>query len=108
MSMDKHYVDCVRQRKTQTLNDNGRPISSYIDTSIRGYLGRQTDKVVIVADKPTIETQIKFFTSDWEIQYNDRIVYEGNIYEVVGEPKNTDHRNDHIKIMVKKIANIKQ
>jgi len=108
MPMADYYIDCVRKRKTQTLNDNNRPISGYTSTDIKGYIGRQVDKQIVKADKFTIESQKKFFTSDWDLQFGDLIVYEGKTYEVVSDPKNTAHRDDHIKAMLKKIENVKQ
>jgi len=36
------------------------------------------------------------------------IKYEGDTYEVVGQPRNTAHRNHHIKTLLRKVDNIKQ
>ena len=108
MPMDDYYIDCVRKRKTQILNDNNRPISSYTSTTIKGYLGSGSNNPVQIADKDTYETLRKFYTSDLTITINDFIKYDGKTYEIVGDPQNTANKNHHIKCMVRKIDDIKQ
>jgi len=108
MSIESHYIACVRKRPTYSQGTTNRTTTTYTSTNIMGYLGSQTDRIVYIADKATIETIIKFFTNDFSILKGDLVVYEGNTYETIGLPKNTGHRNDHIRIMVKLINQVKQ
>lgn len=108
MSIKKYYVDCYRLRATETLNDKLTPIVTYVETSIKGYIGSKSSNIVKVADKETIETRYNFFCNDFNLKNNDLIKYENNTYEVVDDPKNTAHKNHHIKVLIRKVDNIKQ
>lgn len=108
MSIENYYIDCVRSRPTESLNDSLRPVTTYNSTAIKGYLGSGTDKVVKIADKDTIETRYKFYCNDFDILINDLILYENKTYEVTSEPKNTAHKNHHIKVLVRKVDEVKQ
>lgn len=106
--IEEVYIDCIRKRPVITMSDTNRPITTYQDTAIKGYIGSQNDSPAFVAGKYTITTLYKFFTNDFNIKSGDYIIYEDKTYECKGEPKNTAHQNSHIRIMVEKIENIKQ
>jgi len=106
--IDDFYIECTRKRPTNTLNENNRAIKSYVDTTINGYVGTRSIKNVLIAGQWTVKTQYKFYTSDWEIEFGDLIDYENLIYKVVSHPKNTAHKDNHMKVMLEEIDNIKQ
>lgn len=108
MAIERFYISCTKKTPTTTLSDSNRPVKSYTESTIYGYKGSQTDKLVTIAGKQTIETFYKFFTSDFDITSMDLIVYDDEIYEIVGDPKNTANRNHHIKVLIRKVENIKQ
>jgi hypothetical protein len=107
MSLKRAYQACVRKRKTETQNTRGRPITTYADTNINGYMSAYRMQNVKVADKETTETLYKFLCDDFDLIAGDLIVYNSGTYEVIGDPKNTVNRNHHIKVICKKVANIK-
>jgi hypothetical protein len=103
------YISCTRIRPTQTLNDTNRSIKTYTDeTSILGYLGRQKDIHKQVAGQWTVISVYNFLCNDFELEYGDIIIYNEKTYEVVSDPHNTANLDDHIKVYIQKIANIKQ
>lgn len=108
MAIENYYVSCSRLRPTETLNSRLVPVKTYASTTINGYLGSGNDVNITIADKDTIETRYKFYCDDFSIDTGDLINYESNTYEVISEPKNTAHRNNHIKVLVRKIDKIKQ
>ena len=108
MSIKKYYVDCSRLRPDENLNSRNVPIKSYTETAIKGYIGSGSDNIIRVADKDTIETRYKFFCNDFSLAVGDLIKYENKTYEVVGPPRNTAHKNNHIKTTVRQVESIKQ
>ena len=100
-------MTCIRKRKTQTENDTGRMISSFTETTINGYMSAYRMQNIKVADKETTETLYKFLCDDFNLQAHDLISYNGGIYEVIGDPKNTANRSHHIKAICRKVENIK-
>jgi len=103
----RFYISCERKRPTETLNSTGRPIKTYTSTNICGYMSNSGWRLIKTADKETTETIYKFFCDDFDLESTDLIEYNGELYELLGEPKNTANRNHHIKVMCKKIKNIK-
>jgi len=108
MAISQYYISCTKLVSTSTLNDNLRPIKTYAETSIKGYLGSGNDNEVGVAGKETVRTRLRFYCGDFTLDMGNLVVYEGNTYEVVSEPKNTAHKNHHIKVLVVKVDNVKQ
>lgn len=109
MGIQKYYNNCIRQRKTEVLNDRGRPISTYIDTPIKGYLSEYfRQQETNQAGKDTVETFCKFFTNDFELLQFDIIIYNNQKYEVLNDPKNTANKRHHLKAILRKVSNIKQ
>jgi len=108
VGIKRFYITCYKLTPTETLNDNLRPIKTYAESEINGYIGSGSDNVIRVADKDTIESRYKFYCNDFDLSIGDLIKYEGDTYEVVSDPKNTVHKNHHIKAMVRKVDNIKQ
>jgi hypothetical protein len=107
--INKFFVPCVRKRPVWDDTSTGRPkITSYQDTPINGYIGSQTDITGYTAGKFTVKTQYNFYCDDFNIKMGDFLVYENNTYEIAGEPKNTAHKDNHIRIMVEKTKEIKQ
>ena len=109
MGIGRFYIDCIRKRKTETINDRGRPITTYTNTNIKGYISaffRQQE--TRVTDKDTSELWFKFFTNDFNLRVLDLIEYEGDTYEVLSDGKNTVHRNHHIKAVLRKVANVRK
>lgn len=105
--MIQYYIDCLKRRPTHTINNRGVDVVTYNDTSIMGYIGSNSDKEVVVADKRTIQTEYKFFSSHYDFIMGDRIIYENATYEVVGEAKNTAHRFDHCRVKIKRLEGVK-
>ena len=108
MGIKRFYVTCYKLEPTETLNSRNIPIKTYEETEIKGYIGSGSNAIIRVADKDTIETRFKFYCNDFDLALGDLIKYEGDTYEVVGQPKNTAHKNHHIKALVRKVDNIKQ
>lgn len=108
MSIKRFYVTCYKLEPTETLNDKLVPIKTYTETEIKGYIGSGSDTVLRVADKDTIESRYKFYCNDFTLSLGDLIKYEGETYEVVAKPRNTAHRNHHIKTQLRKVDNVKQ
>ena len=108
MSIDKYFVDCTRTRPTITLNTSLRPVTTYASTAIKGYIASGLNNDVYVTQKNTIVSKLKFYCNDFDILINDLIEYEDKTYEVDSEPKNTAHKNSHIKVMVRKVDTVKQ
>jgi hypothetical protein len=108
MAIERFYISCSRLRPTTTLNAYNRPIKTYTETSINGYLGSSSDIVIKVADKETFEARSKFYCDDFDLESTDLIKYEGNTYEIIGEPRNTVHRSHHVRATVKMIGDVKQ
>lgn len=109
MASKDYFVSCTKYIGTNSTNASGKPYKTYNTTaSIYGYLGKRSEKEVRTGDKATIETFYNFLSSDFDLAYKDRILYEGKYYEVVSEPVNTAHRNDHVKCKLKMISNIRQ
>lgn len=108
MGIKKFYIICNKLHPTETLNNRNIPIKTYAETEIKGYMGSGSDTIIKVADKDTIETRFKFYCNDFDLALGDLIKYEGETYEVVGQPRNTAHRNHHVKTLLRKIDNVKQ
>ncbi len=108
MGIDKYFIACTRVRPTTTLNTSLRPIVTYVNTSIRGYIASGNSNERYVAGKDTIESELKFYCDDFSLLINDLIIYESKTYEVNSEPKNTAHKNSHIKVALRKVDDIKQ
>jgi len=108
MGIGRFYIDCTKLVPTEVLNDKLLPVKTYVEASIKGYIGSGTNDIIRVADKDTIETRYKFLTSDFNLGIGDIIKYEDRTYEVISEPRNNAHRGHHIKAEVKRINNIKQ
>ena len=108
MGIKRFYIACYKLEPTEMLNNRNIPIKTYIETEIKGYMGSGSDTIVKVADKDTIETRFKFYCNDFNLALGDLIKYEGYTYEVVAQPRNTAHKNNHIKTLVRKVDNIKQ
>lgn len=107
MGIKRFYTTCYKLKPTETLVRN-IPVKTYTETEIKGYIGSGSDTTIRVADKDTIETRFKFYCNDFTLVLGDIIKYENYTYEVVGHPRNTAHRNHHIKTLLRKIDNIKQ
>lgn len=109
MGIEKFYIACTRKRPIWGESDTGRPkITGYSETPINGYIGSSNDVPGYVGGQYTVTKEYKFFTDDFNMLFGDFVVYEGKTYQTAGEPKNTAHRNHHIRIMLEKIDNIKQ
>lgn len=109
LGIKKFFVSCVRKRPIWGESDTGRPkITGYTYKQITGYKGSQTDIPQFTAGKYTIKSQFKFFCDDFDILMGDFLSYEDNVYEIIGVPKNTAHKANHIRIMIEKIENLKQ
>jgi hypothetical protein len=110
VGISRFYITCYKLVPTETLNDRNIPIKTYTQTEIRGYIGggSGSDNLLKVADKDTIETRFKFYCNDFSLAIADLIKYEGETYEVVSQPRNTAHRNHHIKVLIRKVDTIKQ
>ena len=108
LSINKYFVSCTRLRPTITLNDSLRSITSYVSTSIKGYIASGTNNEIKIAEKDTVETELRFYCNDFDILINDLVQYENKTYEVNSEPKNTAHKNSHIKVFLRKVDEVKQ
>jgi hypothetical protein len=106
LAIDDYYIECTRKRPTFTPNVRGRLIPTYVETPILGYKGSQVDHATIVGDMVTITTNYKFFCNDFDLKSNDLIEYEGEIYGIVGKPKNTANQNHHIKVMIQRVEGV--
>ena len=106
MSIEKYYIDCTHKVLNTSQSATGRVIKTYTDTQIKGYKGSQSDNDVVVAGKPTIVTRYKFFSSTFNFKNGDLIYYDGENYEVVGDPKNTANKNHHCKVFIKKVEGV--
>lgn len=108
MAIERFYISCSRLRPTTTLNAYNRPIKTYNETLINGYLGSSYEVVIKVAGKETSESRIKFYCDDFNLESTDLIKYEGNTYEIVGVPRNTVHRGNHVRAKVRIVSDVKQ
>jgi hypothetical protein len=108
MGIKRFYIPCQKLKPTETTNSRLIPVTTYVTTDIEGYVGSGSDTIMRVADKDTVETRFKFYCNDFTLALGDLIIYEGATYEVVGQPRNTAHRNHHIKTLIRKVDNIKQ
>jgi hypothetical protein len=106
LAIEDYYIDCTRKRPLFTANVRGRLVPTYAETLIRGYKGSQIDNPIVVGDMVTIVTNYKFFCNDFDLKSNDLIEYEGEIYQVIGKPKNTANKNHHIKVMIQRIEGV--
>lgn len=107
MSIEGYYIDCVRRRPIKSVSDTGRVLhSTYTDTNIKGYKGSQTDNLGVITDMKTLITTYNFYCNDFELKSTDLILYEGELYQVSSEPKNTVHKNHHIKVKINKIKEV--
>jgi hypothetical protein len=104
------YITCDKFKFSgEAKNSKGIPIPTYSEeVEIKGYMGSGQDNIINVAGKDTIETRWKFFTTDFTINLGDRVNYQGETYEIIGQPRNTAFKNHHIKTTVRKIDNVKQ
>jgi hypothetical protein len=108
MAIDNYYISCLKYVSATTFSNSNRYIKTLSSTPINGYIGSQNDSQILDNGKYTIKTQYKFFTNDFEIKYGDVIEYENNKYEIISSPKNTVHKNNHIRVMLQKIEQVKQ
>lgn len=110
MAISRFYIDCSKRVKTEVVDPNTLKLTvSYAITSIKGYLGSADKSVLMtISGKETIVVIRKFFTSDFTINEFDYIVYDGKTYQVIEQPRNTAHRNHHMKCKVRQVENIKQ
>jgi len=108
MAIDKYFVACERVRPTETMDSSRRPITTYASTDIRGYIGSGSNNQYQASDKETVISELKFYCNDFNMLINDLVRYEGKTYEVCSEPKNTAHKNSHIKVSVRKVDEVKQ
>lgn len=110
MGISKYYIPCTRKSPTETLNSKLVPIKTYATTTINGYIGsgNNANTPINVGDKETFETRYKFYCDDFNLKIGDLIIYEGKTYEVTTDPKNTAHRNHHIKTFIRKVDQVKQ
>ena len=110
MSIEDFYIDCTRERPTYVLDqDTNRPNVTFTTTAIMGYLSNsQTDVAEIKTGKYTTTVQKYFYTDDFNIVRGDFINYENKRFEVIGVPKDTAHRGNHIKVLTQYIKDIKQ
>lgn len=109
MASKDYFVSCTKYVPTNATNTAGKPYKTYSTSStIYGYLGKRSEKEVREGDKATIETFYNFLSSDFDLAYKDRILYEGKYYEVANDPIDTAHKGDHVKCKLKKISNIRQ
>lgn len=107
MAIESYFIDCIRKRPTKSTSTTGRVLyNSYVDTAIKGYKGSQNDSTVIVADIATIQTTYNFYCNDFNLKSSDLILYESELYQVVGESKNTVHKNHHIKVKIQKVKEV--
>lgn len=105
MGINSYYMPCIRRRYTTT-NENGRRLKTYESTSINGYLGSRSQNTFQIADQDTVITKFKFYCDDFDLAFDDIIVYEGVQYRVSSDPQNTVHRGHHIKTELVRIGGV--
>jgi hypothetical protein len=110
MGISKYYINCIRQRITETRNSNLRVVETASNTKIKGYIASRvgTNNQRIIADKDTIETLYRFYCNDFNLMFGDLIIYNNKKYEVANDPQNTANKNHHIYCILKLIEYIKQ
>jgi hypothetical protein len=107
MSINRFYIDCVRYRVTETVNEvNGKLEKTSNPKAIKGYMGSGTSQIVNIADKDTLDMRYKFYCNDFDILEDDIINYENQYYKVISKPHNSGRKNHHIKCMVRRTDNI--
>jgi hypothetical protein len=105
--IEDFYVDCVKQSKTITVGTHGQQVIVNINIDINGYLGSSTQNNVVVAGKSTVESTYKFYTNYFIWSVGDTVIYENAVYEVVAQPKNTAHKDNHCKLILKRLDGVK-
>jgi len=108
MSIKRFYKTCYRLRPSTSLTNTLRPYTTYDSTEIHGYLGSRSNNQINITDKDTIESRYNFYCDDFNILSTDLIKYDDKTYEIVSNPQNTANRNHHMKIIIRKVDNVKQ
>lgn len=126
-----YYKTLSVYRLSETKDQYGGVVRTYnFRDDIKGLINRHLNKRTIIADKYQIrdeynlycditggiewsEAQIEFINANipWEgwpdeekvIIQGDRIVQDGIVYQVMTNPKNTVHRNHHLKFILERI-----
>jgi hypothetical protein len=66
----------------------------------------KAQNIVNIAGKETIEMGYNFYCNDFDLAFDDLVVYEGVNYVVSSNPRNTAHRGHHVTATIKVIDNV--
>jgi len=99
------YYRTLTTRRITTVTSGAFPIETTSDTTFQGAINQANAKEVQQAMQFNIEADYKMYCDVTEdINHNDIIVVDGKQYRVIGDNKNTMHRNHHFKILLKYIG----
>lgn len=104
-----YFIECIKYTPTESKTARGKPYKSYTNTeTINGYVGKRRQTQIVENGKTTIETVYNFYCDDFDLNYKDKILYNGFYYIVCSDPQNTANKNNHVKALLRKIENINQ
>lgn len=106
MAIGDYYKNITLRKVTETVDDSGGAVLTYVDSTIAGVLTQLSSAEAEIANKLSImATHMLYCEADADITNKDRIVFGGIEYQVVSEPLNTLGRNHHLRVMVKRVIN---
>lgn len=106
MALKDFYKDAQVQRATTQDNGIGGKIETWTTLSnIKALINQASSSEIEMAKKKDVFVTHKMYCdTQTDIKYGDRVVFLGENYRVVSEPKDTVFIGHHLKVMLQKVG----